>query len=120
MNIKLAELIDSIPPYYVKTQYPGSAAYQYNNYSISIGWYLNGEPSSYVYRQNGELHRPYTEGPAYQDWHPNGQPWEISYYENGNLHRPSEDGPATQTWNANGQPLETITGLDDDEPPATI
>lgn len=104
MDIKLTELICSLPSEYVMTA-DRSGCLQYDspqNKSIWIERWSNGCPAAITYWKDDLMHRPFSEGPAQINWHKNGQIWSEEYIENGKFHRPSSEGPAYQEWDKDG------------------
>ena len=108
MNLLLAEFIASLPQKLVLQVQTKN----YLNYccdsgedfeEIDIRLFDNGVVEEINFLNRKSLHRPFAEGPAFQDWWVNGQPREMSYWENGNRHRPISEGPALQVWNRAGQ-----------------
>ena len=86
MNLKLAELLESVPPEFtIEKQAYLAVLYGYKGSYIDITWYKNGHPEKILYyNKQFQLHRPITEGPAYRNWNSSGTTWVSYYYENGN------------------------------------
>lgn len=110
MNLKLAELLESVPPEFrLTTQTQKQLVFKHKSAKIKIYACLfdDGQPYSIEFvNKAANSHRPYSDGPAYMEWYNNRQLREVSYWKNGILHRPSSEGPAFQEFYENGKTKE--------------
>lgn len=108
MNLKLAEIIESIPEDFVKTRsLKDSVTFSKGGCSgesvetVTVSWFTAGEPFALYFRKDGHYHR--IGGPARVIWLENGQIFREEWYLNGSHHRNHFEGPAVIFWDDLGK-----------------